>query len=435
MSSHDKELNTMGATRTLIKNVSIFNGTSETLISAKDVVLAGNKIEKLIPSGGKEDQYDAVIDGGGGTLMPGLSDVHAHISLCRPPAELENLRTWDYIGAVSAAEAERYLMRGFTTVRDVAGPVFGLKRAIDEGLTKGPRIFACGPGLAQTAGHGDMRTWNSKSTYFVGDRFNMQDLGYFWLADGVAEVQKACRESLSKQAAFIKMCTGGGVTSLTDPLDSVQYTPEEVRAAVLEAERYGTYVAAHVHTDEGLNVALDSGVKSLEHALLIKEDTVKKLVDKGAYVCPQSFIVSQPIEGNPVFADPIQKAKMLRAKEGAVHAFTWFKKYGAKVTWGTDMFGDRSAYDNTNLEFGTRAQYYSNVEQLQQVTSINGELLALSNLKHPYPGAKLGVIEAEAYADLLIVDGNPLDDILLMQDYENNFKLIMKDGKVYKNTL
>jgi imidazolonepropionase-like amidohydrolase len=210
---------------------------------------------------------------------------------------------------------------GFTALRDVAGPVFGLKQAIDEGLVKGPRIFACGPGLAQTAGHGDMRNPNSKSTYFVGDRFKMSDLGYFWLAEGVAEVQKACRESLSKQAAFIKLCTGGGVTSLTDPLDSVQYTPEEVRAAVLEAERYGTYCAAHVHTDEGINVALDCGVKTIEHALLIKEDTVKRLVDAGAWVCPQLFIVSQPIEGNPVFANPIQKGKMLRARDGAIHAF------------------------------------------------------------------------------------------------------------------
>jgi imidazolonepropionase-like amidohydrolase len=420
---------------TLIKNVSIFDGTSDTLITGKDVVLSGNKIKKIIDAGSSEDGYDEVIDGGGGTLMPGLSDVHAHLALCRPPLELENLRTWDYIGAVTASEAERYLMRGFTTVRDVAGPVFGVKSAIDEGLVKGPRIFASGPGLAQTAGHGDMRNWNSKSTYFTGERFKMADLGFFYLADGIPEVQKACREVLAKQAAFIKLCTGGGVTSLTDPLDSVQYTPEEVAAAVKEAERYGTYCAAHVHTDEGINVGLDAGVKSFEHALLIKEDTVKRLVDAGAYVCPQSFIVSQPIEGNPVFADPIQKAKMLRAKEGAANAFVWFKKYGAKVTWGTDMFGDRSAYDSTNLEFKTRAEYYSNVEQLKQVTSGNGELLALSNLKHPYPGAKLGVVEAGAYADLLIVDGNPIDDIMLMLDYENNFKLIMKDGVAYKNTL
>ena len=420
----------------LIKNVTIFDGLSDKLIVGSDVVLKGNKIARLIPSGGRDDSYDTVIDGKGGTLMPGLSDVHTHLALCRPPAELLNIRRWDYIGAVMTAEAERYLMRGFTTVRDVGGPTLGLKQAIDEGLTKGPRIFSSGMGLAQTAGHGDMRNPNAYSKYFVGEHFRLTDLGYFVLADGVAEVRKACREALASQASQIKICTGGGVTSLTDPLYSVQYTPEEVAAAVDEATRYGTYVAAHVHTDEGINVALDCGVKTIEHGLLIHEDTMKKLVDKGAWIVPQSYIVSKEAnEGNPVFADPIQSAKMVQAMDGSVNCFKWAKQYGAKVAWGTDMFGMRLAYDNTNLEFRTRAAYYSNLEQLKQVTSANGELLALSNLKHPYPGARLGVIEPDAYADLLIVDGDPIQDITIMLDYENNFKLIMKDGKVYKNTL
>jgi imidazolonepropionase-like amidohydrolase len=421
---------------TLIKNVTIFNGTSKKLITGKDVVIVGNKIDKLIASGSKKESYDEVIDGGGGTLMPGLSDVHTHLALCRPPAELLNIRRWDYIGAVMTSEAERYLMRGFTTVRDVGGPTLGLKQAIDEGLTKGPRIFSSGMGLAQTAGHGDMRNPNAYSKYFVGEHFRLTDLGYFVLADGVAEVQKACREALASQVSQIKICTGGGVTSLTDPLYSVQYTLEEIKTAVNEATRYGTYVAAHVHTDVGINMALEAGVKTIEHGLLIKEDTMKRLVDADAWICPQSYIVSHEAnDGNPVFADPIQKNKMDQARDGSANCFNWAKKYGAKVAWGTDMFGMRVAYDNTNLEFKTRAEYYSNVEQLKQVTSANGELLALSNLKHPYPGAKLGVIEPDAYADLLIVDGNPIDDIMLMLDYEKNFKLIMKDGVAYKNTL
>jgi len=191
----------------------------------------------------------------------------------------------------------------------------------------------------------------------------------------------------------------------------------------------------HVHADAGINAALDAGVKSIEHGMLIKEDTMKRLVDADAWLCPQAFIVMQPIEGNPVFANPIQKAKMQKAQDGAVNEFRWAKQYGAKVAWGTDMFGDRSAFDNTLREFEFRAQFYSNVEQLQQVTGNNGRLLELSNLKHPYPGSKLGVIEPGAYADLLIVDGNPLEDIMVMLDYENNFKLIMKDGKTYKNNL
>lgn len=421
--------------KTLIKNVSIFNGVDEKLITGKDLVLEDNLISDFIPTGTDESSYDVVIDGKGKFLMPGLMDTHTHLALCRPPQELENIYTLDYIGGLTLIEAERYLMRGFTTVRDVGGPTLSTHLLIEQGYANGPRIYSSGAGLAQTGGHGDMRNPNSKSHLFNNGRFLMSDYGFFYLADGIAEVQKACRESLSKQVTQIKICTGGGVTSLTDPLDSVQYTPEEVRAAVLEAERYGTYVAAHVHTDEGLNVALDNGVKSIEHGLLIKEDTMKKLVDKGAWICPQSFIVSQPIEGNPVFADPIQKGKMLRAKEGAKNCFKWAKQYGANVAWGTDMFGDRSAYDNTNLEFKTRAEYYSNAEQLKQVTSDNGKLVALSGLKNPYKLGKLGVIEKGAYADMLIIDGNPIEDIEVMLDYENNFKVIMKDGKVYKNTL
>jgi imidazolonepropionase-like amidohydrolase len=271
--------------------------------------------------------------------------------------------------------------------------------------------------------------------YFSGDRFKMADYGFFYLADGVDEVRKACRDALAKQVAQIKMCTGGGVTSLTDPLDSVQYTLEEIKAAVDEANRYGTYVCAHLHTDEGCKMALDGGIKSLEHASLIEEETVKRLVDEDAWVCPQTFIVSQPVEGNPTFTDPIQKAKFARAKAGTRNAIEAFIKHGAKVAWGTDMFGSREAFENTNKEFVSRTEYYSSAEVLMQATSINGQLLELSNMKHPYPGAKLGVVEEDAYADLLIVDGNPIEDIKLMLDYENNFKLIIKDGKVFKNTL
>jgi imidazolonepropionase-like amidohydrolase len=419
----------------LIKNVRIFDGTSDKLISGKDVLLKGSKIDNFIDAGAKEASFDEVIDGGGGVLMPGLIDAHTHLAICASIPKMMSAYTWDYIGPLMGAEAERYLMRGFTTVRDVGGPTLGLKQLIDEEMIKGPRIFSSGMGISQTAGHGDWRFLNSKSSYFTGERNFWTDMNYFYLADGVAEVQKAVREALAKQAAQIKVCVGGGVTSLVDPLEAVQYTPEELKAANDEATRYGTYVCVHVHADEGINAALDAGIKSIEHGMLIKEDTMKRLVDADAWLCPQAFIVMQPIEGNPVFANPIQKAKMQKAQDGAVNEFKWAKQYGAKVAWGTDMFGDRSAFDNTLREFEFRAQFYSNVEQLQQVTGNNGKLLELSGLKHPYPGAKLGVVEPGAYADLLVVDGDPTEDIMVMLDYEKNFKLIMKNGKVYKNTL
>ena len=420
---------------TLIRNVSIYDGKSDSLLEGRDVVLLGNKIHAIQDAGAGEEQYDSVIDGNGGVLMPGLIDAHTHLAICASIPQMMTAYTWDYIGPLMGAEAERYLMRGFTTVRDVGGPTLGLKKLIDEEMIKGPRIFSSGMGISQTAGHGDWRFMNSKSSHFTGERNYWTDMNYFYLADGVAEVQKAVREALAKQASQIKVCVGGGVTSLVDPLESVQYTPEELKAANDEATRYGTYVCVHVHVDEGINHALDAGIKSIEHGMLIKEETMKRLVDQDAWLCPQAFIVMQDIDSNPTFSDPIQRAKMQKAQNGAVNEFRWAKQYGAKVAWGTDMFGAREAFDNTLREFEFRARFYSNVEQLQQVTGANGKLLELSNLKHPYPGAKLGVIEPGAYADLLIVDGNPLDDIMVMLDHENNFKLIMKDGKIYKNTL
>lgn len=421
---------------TLIKNVSIFNGTSEKLITGKDVVLAGNKIGKLIKKGGKEKKYDEVIDGKGGTLMPGLIDSHTHIAICCDIPAMMGVYPMDYTLGLACVEAQRYLMRGFTTVRDVAGPTLGLKQLIDQGLSTGPRIYSSGMGISQTAGHGDWRWSNSKSSYFTGAPNFWTENNFFYLADGVAEVQKAVREVLAKQVAQVKICVGGGVTSLTDPLESVQYTTEELKAANDEAKRFGTYVATHVHWDTGIKNALDAGIMSIEHGLCIQEDTMKQLVDQGAWIVPQAYLVSDEAnDGNPTFANPIQKAKMDMAREGAANCFTWAKKYGANVGWGTDMFGRREAFDCTNLEFKSRAEYYSAAEQLKQVTSDNATLLALSGAKNPYKDAKLGVIEPGAYADLLIVDGDPTKDIMLMIDYENNFKLIMKDGQVYKNTL
>lgn len=418
----------------LIKNVRVFDGTSDKL-TGKTNVLVQNNLIKAISTNAKAGKDATVIDGGGRVLMPGLIEAHGHLSLVTNPLDMANKRTWDYIGALMGVEAERYLMRGFTSLRDAGGPVFGLKQAIDEGLIRGPRIFPSGAGISQTSGHGDYRNFNATSSYFTGAPNAFTNLGYVFLADGVAEVQKAVRENLRMQASQIKVMAGGGVTSVYDPLDATQYTLEEMKAAVAEAKRWGTYVFVHAHGDEAINQALDAGVKCIDHGMLIKETTMKRIAKEGAWLSPQAFIVLQDVAGNPAFASPIQREKLQRTQIGAKNEFKWAKKYGVKIAWGTDMFGARQAYDNTLQEFAYRAPYFSNLEQLQQVTGNNGQLLALSGIRNPYPLGQLGVIKPGAYADLLIVDGDPLKDIKVMIDYENNLKLIMKDGKVYKNTL
>lgn len=418
----------------LIKNVRVFDGTSGKLTDHTNVLVENNLIKAISPEA-DATKNATVIDGGGRVLMPGLIEAHGHLSLVTNPLEMANSRTWDYIGSLMGEEAERYLMRGFTTIRDAGGPVFGLKQAIDEGLINGPRIFPSGAVISQTSGHGDFRNFNAKSDYFNGTTNIFSELGYSYLADGVPEVQKAVRESLRLGASQIKVTAGGGVTSLYDPLDATQYTLEEMKAAVAEAERWGTYVLVHAHSDEAINQALDAGVKCIDHGMLIKEKTMKRIAKEGAWLSPQAFIVLQDVSGNPAFSSPIQRAKLQRTQDGAANEFEWAKKYGVKVAWGTDMFGAREAYDNVLKEFKYRAPFFSNLEQLQQVTGNNGELLALSGIRNPYPGGKLGVIEAGAYADLLIVEDNPIEDITVMMEPSKNLKLIMKNGKIYKNTL
>lgn len=418
----------------LIENVRVFDGKSDRLSEPTKVLVENNLIKEIAPNAQAGDK-GTIIDGGGRVLMPGLIEAHGHLALCTNPLDMANNRTWDYIGVLMGEEAERYLRRGFTTLRDAAGPVFGLKQAIDEGLTHGPRIFPSGAIISQTSGHGDFRNYNATSSYFTGAANTFSDLGYSFLADGIAEVQKAIRENLRMQASQIKMAAGGGVTSVFDPLDATQYTLEEMQAAVAETDRWGTYVMVHAHTDHAINQAIDAGVKSIEHGSLVKEDTVKRMADEGIWLDPQAFIALQPVEGNPIFSSPIQRAKLKRAQDGTSNEFTWAAKYGLKVAWGTDMFGARQAYDNVLMELEYRDRFFSAAEQLKQITSNNGELLALSGIRNPYPEGKIGAIEPGAYADLLIVEGNPLEDIKVLMDPENNLRLIMKDGEIFKNTL
>lgn len=418
----------------LIENVRVFDGRGDRLSGVTNVLVENNLIKQVSTNAMAGDKAQ-VIDGAGRVLMPGLIEAHGHLSIVTNPLEMSNKRTWDYIGALMGKEAEGYLMKGFTSVRDAGGPVFGLKQAVDEGLVPGPRIFPSGAVVSQTSGHGDFRNYNAKSSYFSGAENTFSDLGYSFLADGVAEVQKAVRENLRMQASQIKVTAGGGVTSVYDPLDATQYTLEEMKAAVAEAERWGTYVLVHAHADEAINQALDAGVKCIDHGMLIREETVKRIADEGAWLSPQAFIALQDVSGNPTFSSPIQRAKLKRTQDGVRNELEWARKYKVKIAWGTDMFGARAAYDNVLREFEYRAPFFTNLEQLQQVTGNNGELLALSGLRNPYPEGRLGVIEPGAYADLLIVEGNPIEDIGVLMAPEENLRLIMKDGRIYKNTL
>lgn len=423
-----------GPSQILFTNVKIFNGADEELITGKDVLVEGNLI-KAIGSGLAVASDVQFIDGGERTLMPGLTDAHVHLMLNDAPAKSIYEETWVYVGAQSVAAAKAMLLRGFTTVRDVGGPVGGLKQAIDEGLVEGPRILPSGPYITQTSGHADLETSKFKlSPYFAGVPDKMEIMGWGFVADGVPEVQKAAREVLRTGSTQIKVMAGGGVSSYYDPLDTTQYTLEEMKAIVTEAENWGTYVAVHAYTDKAVRICIEAGVKSIDHGPFLTEETLKLMADKEVWLSPQAYLFGLTPEELSIVGTP-SEPKMRQVNEGSANLLKWAKKHGVKIAWGTDLFGPPAKQAQQPKEFIARAEFFTPYEILKQATSDNAELFKLSGLRHPYQQGALGVVEKGAYADLLLVDGNPLQDIKLMADPGRNFRIIMKDGVIYKNTL
>jgi imidazolonepropionase-like amidohydrolase len=423
---------------TLISNVDIFDGQTETLLRNRHVLVKGNRIETVSDEPLAVIQTDNVtmIDGGSRVLMPGMIEAHGHIMIASDLPALLNQDAFEQ-GVHAARRAHDYLMAGFTTVRDCGGNSFGVKRALDAGEFPGPRIYPSGASIGQTSGHGDFRTHVDGHPHFDGPENggHINRWKHTLIADGVDEVRRAVREMLFRGASHIKIHAGGGVTSFTDPLQAAQYTPEELAAAVEEATRYGTYVMTHSQLNNSVVNSINAGVKSIEHGLVLEEETVKQMAELGVYYCPQLFLPLQPASSNPMFQDPIQQAKLKMVAEGTQNAIALAKKYKVKILWGTDVFFGDNSFRNFTQEFAYRDRFFTPVEQLQQITGNNGEVLALSGLKNPYPLGPLGKIEPGAYADLILVNGDPTKDIRLLMDAEKNFVVIMKDGKIYKNEL
>jgi imidazolonepropionase-like amidohydrolase len=421
---------------TLITNVNVFDGTSDSLLANASVLVENNMIA-AVSADPIEARGATVIDGGGRTLMPGMIEAHGHVTYASPLSDMLLKQDANEQAIRSARRAQEYLMAGFTTVRDMGGSSFGVAKALDAGVFPGPRIYSSGPPISQTTGHGDFRAATDGHPYFDGrERAGVAErLGYTRIADGVDEVRRAVRDNLFRGAAQIKVYAGGGVASFTDPLFAPQYSAEELAAAVEEATRYGTYVAVHAQTNAGVVASLDAGAISIEHGLILEEETVRRMAKVGAYYSPQAFLALQDVSNNPMFQDPIQQEKNRQVAKGAPQAMRWAKKHGVKILWGTDLFFGDDAFRNFTQEFAYREEFFTPIEQMQQVTGNNGEILGLTTWKNPYPHGPLGVIKPGAYADLILVDGDPTRDIRLLMDAEKNIDLIMKDGKIYKNSL
>ena len=418
---------------TLFENVRIFDGKTEALSASMNVLVRGNTIEKIskdpIPIDGNSSAK--VIAGGGRTLMPGLIDAHWHTMLVRPTPTALLVDDVGYLNLMAGAEATDTLMRGFTTVRDMGGPSFGLKRAIDEGIVAGPRIYPSGAIITVTGGHGDFRQPNELPRV-LGAPLSRQELtGASMIADSPDEVRVRVREQLMQGASQIKLTAGGGVASPNSPLDVSTFTEAELRAAVEAAENWGTYVTVHAYTPVSIQRAIAAGVKCIEHGHLMDEPTAKLIAERGIWLSTQAF----PDEMADAFPEGSQeRAKAFEVFAGTDKTIALAKKYKLKTALGTDiLFSQRLAQRQGEL-LVKFTRWYTPAETLAMATGTNGELLAMSGERNPYPG-KLGVIEQGALADLLLVDGDPIADIKLIEDPAKNLVVIMKDGKIYKNIL
>jgi imidazolonepropionase-like amidohydrolase len=418
------------ASKVLFRQVRLFDGKSNALRSGAQILIEGNRIASIDTTRSAPPSDATVIDCGERILMPGLIDNHWHAFLVRPtPVQAMGDLAFNVLAA--GDEATDTLMRGFTTVRDMGGPAFGLKRAIDAGIVEGPRIYPSGAMISVTSGHGDFRQFSDLPRTIGGPLTRMEQLGGSIIADSPDEVRMRVREQLMQGASQIKLTAGGGVSSPHSPVDVSTFTEAELRAAVEAAENWGTYVAAHAFTPAAIQRAIAAGVKCIEHGFLMDEATARLIAEKGVWLSLQPL----PDELRQGFPEgSVERAKADEVWPGIARAYALAKKYRIKTAWGSDVLFSRALAQRQGAILASLARWHTPAEALVMATGTNGQLLALSGKRNPYPG-KLGVVEEGALADLLIVEGNPLDNIGLIADPANNLKAIVKDGVIYKNTL
>lgn len=417
------------STAVLFENVRVFDGRSDRLGPPSNVLVVGNTIRTIstAPIAPPAGLTVTRVPGGERTLMPGLIDNHVHIVMAAStlPELLDPKTSYATIEARAAEEARQMLLRGFTTVRDLGGPTFAIKQAIDSGKAVGPRIYPSGAMVSQTSGHGDFRHPGEKSRRFFGKPSRAEEMGASFIADGRDEVLAATRENLRYGATQVKLMAGGGASSPYDPLDTTQYTLDELKAAVEAADDWNTYVTVHAYTPRAVRRAVEAGVKVVEHGQLLDEPTIRLLADKGVFLSLQALDPAPP--GDPEY----RRAKLAEIVTGTDNAFRWARQHKVKLLWGTDFLFNPAQNRNQNKDLLKLRAWFTPAEVLKLATHDNAQVFALSGPRNPYPG-KLGVVEEGALADLILVDGDPLAELELIAEPGRNFMVIMKDGKIHK---
>lgn len=409
----------------MLENTCVLDVASGHLLPHYRVIVEGGRIKRLEPMSvqppeGRADQVH-ILDLGGRTLLPGLIDAHVHVT-----AWSANLRDlWNSSPHYNALRAAKImgemLSRGFTSVRDAAGADFGLKRAVDEGYLAGPRLFICGRALTQTGGHGDPRASGEMSFASASS-----SVAFGVIADGVPAVRQACREEIRRGADHIKLMLGGGIASPTDRLTNDQYSLEEIRAAVEEATMADLYVMAHTYSARAVNRAVKCGVRSLEHCNLIDESSLELLLAHRAWMVP-TLVTYEALAAEGVKAGLPKdlEYKIALVRDRGLAALEMAYKAGVNLAYGTDLLGDM--HRQQTEEFAIRAQIQPNLEVIRAATLYAARLLRAEG--------ELGIIAPGAHADLIVVEGNPLEDIRVLVDTQQHLKLVMKAGVIQYSRL
>ncbi|MAC81582.1 MAG: peptidase M38 [Rhodobacteraceae bacterium] len=409
----------------LFRNARVLDPEAGRLRPGMSVLVRGRRFAG-VAEGAVDVPHATVVDLGGRVMMPGLIDCHVHVTSIRTTWANKSFMHMlpSIVAAHTWSRMHKMLMRGFTTARDVGGADRGHREAVEEGLVIGPRLFICGSSISQTGGHGDQRTRVDQSAPHASFHLDPGGSGRKRIADGVTEVRRAVRDEIRLGADHIKLQVGGGVGSPADPIHFVQFSRDELRAAVEEAHNADTYVACHSYTAKAVARAVEAGIRSIEHANFLDEPTAALMVERGALMVPTLVAYEATMKHGAAQGYPEENLKKnARVLSVGTRSLEIARAAGVAMAFGTDLIGELDGYQND--EFEIRARVLSNAEIIRQATVNGAEVVRRRG--------ELGVIAKGAFADALVLDGDPLQDIGLLASGGRDFRVILADGRVVKD--
>lgn len=411
------------AVRQVVRNANLFDSAAGTMRPGSTIVIEGERIATVTQEPIAVDDA-IVIDAGGRAVLPGLIDAHVHVVAASHDLVGLALQPVSLVTAQSGRILREMLLRGFTTVRDAAGADHGLQEAVARGLFDGPRLFIAGQPISQTGGHADVRPKGVRSREMFCSCAGLGLAGA--IADGVGEVRRAVREQVRNGADQIKIMAGGGISSPTDPLEGTQFSLDELRAAVEEAEAANLYALAHAYSPRAVTRAVQAGVRSIEHGNLIDEATAREMKRHGTYLVPTlSTYAALADEGARLGWSPAMLAKLELVRDRGLDAVRLARAEGVPVVFGTDLLGHM--HERQSGEFALRLAAMTPVETLQGATITAARLMRQEG--------RIGELVAGAWADLLVVDGDPLASLDMLVRPETGVRLVMQAGRCVKDAL